>query len=127
MHINCPSCGSKRVRHSQVQGVGEWIATLLGRPMLRCKDCQRRFTADVWVLGDLRYARCPRCYRLDLTSWSPEHYFARGWVKVLLMFGARRLRCDYCRHNFAGYRPRKYNSRLRNGGPGDQILTQSGS
>lgn len=105
--VNCPECGSKHVRHARVNGVGEWLGSLVGRPVLRCTDCQLRFTARVWRFSDLRYSRCPRCYRMDLTSWSEEHYNARGMLAFKLYFGAKRLRCDYCRVNFAGYRPAK--------------------
>lgn len=117
--VTCPECGSKHVRHAKLLGFGERIAALFGQQILRCKDCQHRFTAKVWKFGDLRYSRCPRCYRMDLSSWSEEYYSARGWVAFKLYFGARRLRCDYCRVNFAGYRPAKMRSRrsVRNATP----------
>jgi DNA-directed RNA polymerase subunit RPC12/RpoP len=112
MHlITCPECGSKHVRHAKLLGFGERIAALFGQQILRCKDCQHRFTAKVFRFADWRFSRCPRCYRMDLSSWSEEHYSARGWVAFKLYFGARRLRCDYCRVNFAGFRPAKMRSR----------------
>ncbi len=105
--VNCPECGSKHVRHAKLNGFGERLGSLFGDQVLRCKDCNLRFTANVFRLADWRFSRCPRCYRMDLTTWSEEHYISRGWTSFKLYFGARRLRCDYCRVNFAGFRPAK--------------------
>lgn len=107
MFVNCPNCGSKHVRHSKYQGLGERIGAFFGRHPLRCKDCQHRFVSRVFRIRDAVYARCPRCYRMDLSSWSEEHYSPR-WVTLMKMrFGAKRLRCEYCRFNWAGFKPVK--------------------
>lgn len=86
---------------------------MFGIHPLRCRDCQYRFQSRVWRLADLRYSRCPRCYGTVLSSWSESHYIARFWTTVLLRLGAKRLRCEFCRCNFAGFRPVKvvYSSR----------------
>jgi len=105
MFISCPNCGSRNVRHSRVQHLGERILSLFGRDSLRCKDCQHRFSGRIWRLTDLRFARCPRCYRTELSSWSEDHYIPKWFTTVMLNVGAKRLRCEYCRFNFAGFRP----------------------
>lgn len=107
MLVNCPECGSHRVRHSKHLSFRERVASLFGRHTLRCKECHHRFEAKVWRVADVRWARCPRCYRKDLTIWSEEHYLPKWWTSVLLNFGAKRLRCERCRYNFAGFRPVK--------------------
>jgi hypothetical protein len=85
----------------------------LGQHPLRCKDCQHRFFSRVWKFTDLRFSRCPRCYRTDLSKWNEEHYLPKFRTVFLLRMGAKRLRCEYCRFNFAGFRPvkEKYVSR----------------
>lgn len=107
MFVNCPNCGSKHVRHSHYQTFGERLLSLFGSHQLRCKDCQHRFSSKVFHFADLIYSRCPRCYRMDLSSWNEDHYLPRWTTKMQLRFGAKRLRCEYCRLNFAGWRPVK--------------------
>lgn len=107
MKINCPACGSRFVRHSKLQSLGERIATIFGHYQLRCKECQHRFPSKVWHIADLRWSRCPRCYRTDLSTWTEEHYLPRWKIQLMLTIGAKRLRCEYCRLNFAGFRPVK--------------------
>lgn len=105
--VQCPSCGSFHIRHARFRSIIERIASLFGSHPLRCKDCQHRFTSRVWRLADLRYSRCPRCYRTVLTTWSESHYSPRFHTVMLLRLGAKRLRCEFCRCNFAGFRPVK--------------------
>lgn len=107
MSLTCPSCGSRNVRHSNRESILEKLGSLFGKHAMRCRDCSYRFTATLWKLSDLRYSRCPLCYRMDLTEWSEEHYLPRFGTLVLMRLGARRLRCEYCRFNFAGFRPIK--------------------
>lgn len=113
--VQCPSCGSDHIRHARFQSVFERLGSLFGRHPLRCKDCQFRFTSRVWRITDLRFSRCPRCYRTVLSSWSEAHYIPKFWTLVWLRLGAKRLRCEFCRFNFAGFRPVKevYSSRFR--------------
>ncbi|MBV6430294.1 MAG: hypothetical protein IANPNBLG_00403 [Bryobacteraceae bacterium] len=113
MFISCPSCGSRNVRHSRVQHFGEHILSLLGRDSLRCKDCQHRFLARIWRFTDLRYARCPCCYRTELSTWSEDHYIAKWFTSLMLALGAKRIRCEYCRFNFASFRPVRQVYRFR--------------
>lgn len=96
--------------------LGERILSWLGRYQLRCKDCQHRFAARVWKLADLRYARCPKCYRMDLSTWTEEHYLPKFVTLTRLRLGAKRLRCEYCRFNFAGFRPVKQRYKRKRSG-----------
>ncbi|HBY59662.1 MAG TPA: hypothetical protein DEH78_07545 [Solibacterales bacterium] len=41
---------------------------------------------------------------MKLSSWNPKYYFPTGSVACKLAFGARRVRCDACRVNFATFR-----------------------
>lgn len=107
MHVACPSCGSQNVRLSHRESFIEKLLTLFGRHAMRCKDCGDRFHARVYKLSDLRYSRCPLCYRMELTEWSEQHYFPRAGTLFLMRLGAKRLRCEHCRFNFAGFRPIK--------------------
>ncbi len=53
------------------------------------------------------YAQCPRCLRQDLTTWDLRHYRATGWMRLRILLGAKRWRCEVCRCNFVSLRPRK--------------------
>lgn len=53
------------------------------------------------------YAKCPRCYRLDLSIWQPQYYRAPTRWLVMIRFGAKTHRCEYCRCNFVSFRPAK--------------------
>lgn len=75
--------------------------------MLRCQDCKTRFVARTFVLSDLKWARCPRCERMDLNSWTGKSYEPPFWTETKITLGAKRWRCEYCRINFASFRPRK--------------------
>jgi hypothetical protein len=59
------------------------------------------------VLSDLRYARCPECHRMDLNGWTGKTYKPPFFMGIKAQFGAKRWRCEYCRLNFASFRPRK--------------------
>jgi DNA-directed RNA polymerase subunit RPC12/RpoP len=126
MTVVCPQCGSRNIRYSSLRGVLEKMASLAGIRPLRCRDCRKRFTGRVWSLSALRYAHCPKCLRTDLTSWSPSHYFVPFRRGVLLFLGAHPYRCEYCRHNFVSFKPRKHRSALRrHRTPGDVHQTTS--
>lgn len=115
MFVHCPSCGSKHVRHSRQISFGEQVLSFLGYHTLRCKDCRYRFRTKVWRFSDLRWSRCPRCYRTELTTWSEDHYLPRFYTLMKMRLGAKRLRCEFCRFNFAGFRPVKNRYRFRKG------------
>jgi len=59
------------------------------------------------------YARCPECYRTELTVWSQRHNRATGGQELALALGAKRVRCAACRCNFVSFRLRKKPSAVR--------------
>lgn len=58
----------------------------------------------MWAGGAWRYARCPRCYRQQLTTWSEQYYRPSRWITFLLRVGATPYRCAACRCNFASFK-----------------------
>jgi hypothetical protein len=107
MQLACPSCGTREVRVSHPQGLGEYLKSLMGVSPLRCRRCQSRWETSVWSNGSWKYARCPRCYRQELTSFVTQRYHPTRWTRFLLRLGASPLRCPACRCNFATFRPQK--------------------
>jgi hypothetical protein len=61
----------------------------------------------MWAGGSWKYARCPRCYRQELTKWTPHYYSPTRWTRFLLKIGAHARRCPVCRCNFASFKPPK--------------------
>lgn len=107
MTAPCPECGSPNVRSSNAQGLLERIGRAFGYVQLRCRDCDRRFTYALYDIRNLIYARCPRCYRLDLTSFEPDHYRVGRLATLMMHLGAKAHRCAACRCNFVSFRPAK--------------------
>ena len=54
-------------------------------------------------VAEWRFARCPRCYRTELSTWSEQYYNPPFVTRSLLKFGATPYRCDVCRCNFASF------------------------
>lgn len=79
----------------------------LGMIHLRCRECDERFAAGLVEVRNSLYARCPRCYRLDLTTWNRKHIIVTASRKLLLFLGAKPRRCARCRCNFVSFRPVK--------------------
>jgi transcription elongation factor Elf1 len=104
MSVACPQCGSRFVRESR-ERAGEKMPRFMSP--LRCQHCRTRFIARTFVPSDLKWARCPRCERMDLSSWTGKTYAPRFLMGLKITFGAHRWRCEYCRVNFASFRPRK--------------------
>ncbi len=117
MPFSCPKCHSRNLRYARIQSFPERFWTFFGIHPLRCRECQLRFLERTWRLGTFQYARCPRCWRMDLSRWSLHDYHAPIHVRVLLKLGAQPYRCEYCRVNFASFRRRKqrYRSRYKPG------------
>ena len=107
MQLACPNCGTREIRVSHAKGLLEHVKTSVGTSLLRCRRCNNRWETSVWANGSWRYARCPRCYRQELTKWTMEHYNPARWTKFLLRIGASALRCPACRCNFASFKPRR--------------------
>lgn len=108
MQIKCPACGSYRVRSSRSRGVLEKIGKYFGLVPVRCKECETRFHKSLWEVATWCYARCPRCYKMELGNWSEEYYIAPKAMRFLIRIGAKRLRCEPCRFNFVSFRLRKH-------------------
>lgn len=107
MSLVCPKCGSRNLRHSHVRRSAERLGTLFGVQPIRCRVCRTRFVARTWRFADLRYAKCPKCMRMDLSGWAETHYRVPVYKSFLMMLGANPYRCEYCRHNFVSFRQRK--------------------
>jgi len=103
----CPQCGSHNVRSSEVHGLLEQLGRLFGYVPLRCRDCDKRFSFALHDIRNSIYARCPRCYRLDLSRWEPDHYRVTLFSRLMLRVGAKAHRCQACRCNFVSFRPAK--------------------
>lgn len=102
----CPDCGNSAIRLSRRQSMGELSKMAFGSYPFRCLGCNQRFWANIWLWSVWKYAKCPRCLGLDLTTWSHKTQHLGYWKKLLLTMGARRHRCARCRCNFVSFRPR---------------------
>jgi hypothetical protein len=108
MSAACPKCGSRYLRPSRPRNFSEQLGQLRFQMPLRCIDCETRFIGRTFLWGDLFYARCPMCMRMDLNGWTGKTYVDPPfWVALKVSFGARKWRCEYCRFNFASFRKRK--------------------
>lgn len=107
MSVQCPNCGSRFLRESKPRDAAERLAQWRFVSPLRCLDCKTRFVASTVSLGDLLYAHCPKCDRMDLNQWTGKNYEPPFFVGLKVSFGANRWRCEYCRINFASFRKRK--------------------
>jgi hypothetical protein len=107
MQLSCPKCGTREIRISHKYGFGEHFKALFGVSQLRCRRCRTRWSTSVWAEGAWRYARCPRCYRQQLTTWSEQYYHPPRWTTFQLRIGATPYRCAACRCNFASFKPCK--------------------
>lgn len=107
MSVCCPKCGSRFLKVGKVSSAGGHFAALRGIHALQCGDCKNRFTGRTLVVSDVKYARCPKCLRMDLNLWSEREFQGSRWMQMLIRVGARRFRCEYCRLNFVSFRKRK--------------------
>lgn len=107
MPLSCPNCSSRNLRYARIRSFPERVWACLGIRPLRCRDCRLRFIERTWRLRTARFARCPRCWRMDLGRWSPDDYRTGPGTRLLLALGAHPYRCAYCRTNFVSFRHRK--------------------
>ena len=107
MQLACPNCGTRDVRVAHPQGMVQFVKGFLGISGLRCRRCNSRWETSVWAQGSWKYARCPRCYRQELTKWTAQYYHPSRWTRFLLRVGASPRRCPVCRCNFASFKPQK--------------------
>lgn len=103
----CPNCCSTSVRMAHACGLFEHLLTWLGRFPFRCHDCSARYLDWPIRLRDVSYAKCPRCFRMDLTTWDPKDYRTSMWQDLTLLLGGSHWRCEPCRCNFVSVRPRR--------------------
>ncbi len=107
MPVACPKCGSRNLRYAHFRSFSERWKSWIGIRPLRCRDCRLRFVERTWRFSNLVYARCPQCWRMDLSSWSERDFHVTFGMRVLLAFGGTPYRCEYCRRNFVSFRKRK--------------------
>ena len=104
MQLSCPKCGAREARISHRRTLAEYLRGLVGIYPLRCRRCNTRWETSVWHAGDWRYARCPKCYRQQLTTWSEQYYNAPTSAIFQLRLGATPYRCAACRCNFVSFK-----------------------
>ena len=107
MQLTCPNCGTRDVRVSRPQGLVQHLKNFCGVSELSCRRCSNRWETSMWAGGSWKYARCPRCYRQELTKWTAHYYNPTRWTRFLLKIGAHARRCPVCRCNFATFKPQK--------------------
>jgi hypothetical protein len=101
----CPNCGSRDVRVSSQMSLGEKLRSVFGRFPVRCRRCSSRFESTIWKPSMAKYAKCPRCYRTELSCWNVEKYEVPAAIRLKLNLGASPYRCEHCRCNFASFKP----------------------
>ena len=101
----CPKCGSRDIRVSSQMSLGEKLRSVFGKFPVRCRRCSSRFESTIWKPSMARYAKCPRCYRTELSRWNVDHYDVPTRIRIKLGLGASPLRCEHCRCNFASFKP----------------------
>ena len=79
--------------------------TVLGRFPVRCRRCNERFQSAIWKPSLAKYAKCPRCYRTELSRWNVDKYDVPSSIQLKLSLGASPYRCEHCRCNFASFKP----------------------
>lgn len=92
------------MRLSRGRGTSDFLKMLIGTYPFRCQDCNGRFFVNVFLLSRLAYAQCPKCLSLDVTN-SAKGYRPSTAQRMMLTFGARRVRCKNCRFMFVSFRP----------------------
>jgi hypothetical protein len=100
----CPQCNGRSLRLSEPKNWKERLRTWFGVSQFRCRQCNHRFETAVVTALDWRYARCPQCYRFELSTWSTQYYHPTWFTQLLLNLGGTPYRCEFCRCNFASFR-----------------------
>jgi hypothetical protein len=104
--LKCPNCASADVRRSRRQNASEAIRMSLGNYPFRCLACNTRFWSSIWLLSVWKYAKCPKCLGLTLTTWLLRSSRPTFFQKLCVTFGAKRHRCSRCRCNFVSFKGR---------------------
>lgn len=105
--VQCPECGRREVRSERMYGFRERVLALAGHYAFRCEHCCTRFLERPVDLASVVYAKCPKCLRMDLSSWDPKYYRVSVWSEVKVWLGGHRWRCEPCRRNFVSWRMRR--------------------
>jgi ssDNA-binding Zn-finger/Zn-ribbon topoisomerase 1 len=126
MAVTCPQCNSIDVRMSKWKNRFEQVLDLLGMPPMRCFNCDHRWRHSLWRIREMFYARCPRCYRLELVRWEETYYHVPSFWKFLIAIGAKKVRCKACRHNFVSFRLVRGNTKKwDNSDPSEPLAVES--
>lgn len=104
MLISCSRCRSEEVRLLRSHTFGLRLLRITGIYRFVCEDCGHRFLSGIWRIRYFAYAKCPRCQRMDLSSWRIEQYEPRTFTRWMVSLGAKPSRCEYCRYNFWSFR-----------------------
>ena len=123
MAHSCPSCGATKFRISKTHGFWEKFLQALGYNPFRCINCEERFSLRIWNSAHLIYAKCPRCHRMDLSRWSTTRYHAPMLTNIRIALGAKPVRCEYCRCNFASWKTVKEKFSYSKRAERSQVLT----
>jgi hypothetical protein len=102
--VICPRCESYNCFRSHRRKT-EYALSILGLLPWRCADCQKRFYGRRVPLRLVVRAHCSRCGNLELESIQRKKLEHSVGARLATYLGARALRCDYCRYNFASWRP----------------------
>lgn len=125
MAVTCPECDSKNVRMSKWKNRFEQMLDLFGMPPMRCLDCDHRWKHSLWQIREMFFARCPRCYRLELVKWEETYYHIPRTWKILTAIGAKKVRCKACRHNFISFRKVKGVRKWQNAPPEEPLVVET--
>jgi len=125
MAVTCPECHGNNVRMSKWKNRFEQALDLFGMPPMRCLDCNQRWKHSLWRIREMFLARCPRCYRLELVNWEETYYHVPPMWKFLLAIGAKKVRCNPCRHNFTSFRKVRGKKSWQNLDPSDIPIVES--
>ena len=103
----CAHCGGQDVHRSRNQSFVDSIRAIFGSYPFRCDDCKTRFYVSIWLVSKLAFAKCPKCLRTDLSTWSQRFYRGSITQTFLVHLGAQKYRCSRCRYNFVSFRLRR--------------------
>ena len=123
----CPVCGSRHLRDSAPQSAREWLRSVTGIVPLRCRSCGTRFSSPLWNFAGWQYARCPKCFRMDLAPWSEEYRKPPKRMILQMRLGAKPYRCEICRVNFVSFRALKEAYAGRSVKPREKAENKNGS
>src|SRR5208283_2924671 len=123
---DCPKCGARTIRNARLHGFFARAKSIVGVFPFRCRECDTRFESFILDVSLWSYARCPKCLRTDLGTWSEHYYRPPGRTRVWLRLGATPYRCEFCRCNFASFRACKERFSWRKRSPKQEHSEKAG-